>query len=156
MSVCLILTPIVIASWPTFAAAIAGAAAALGYSAIEENAGERTTHENRNLRTISLEMENSEVITESLGRDQRMTITRDGITAVFSRDSRGKPGLHVSGENYTEETLRGVGEELSRKVIQRYVYEHLLEELKGQQFVVVEEAVDGAEAIRMKVRRWEN
>jgi hypothetical protein len=52
--------------------------------------------------------------------------------------------------------LQALGEELSRKVVQQYVYQHLLDELRARQYTVVGEEVDENQAIRLKVRVWEN
>ena len=43
-----------------------------------------------------------------------------------------------------------------QRVIQKYVYQRLMEEMKARQFVIVEEETDEHNAIRLKVRHWEN
>ena len=48
-----------------------------------------------------------------------------------------------------------MGEELSQRVVQKYVYQRLTDEIKARQFVVVEEEVDENNAIRLKVRHWD-
>ena len=40
--------------------------------------------------TVQLEIERSEVVTNQLGREQRIAVSREGVTVAFSRDARGK------------------------------------------------------------------
>ena len=101
-------------------------------------------------------MAQSEIVTDSIGRDQRIVVARGGVTVVFSRDARGKASVCVSGTGHTDDALRALGEELSQRVIQKYVYQRLMEEMKARQFVIVEEETDENNAIRLKVRHWEN
>ena len=78
-----------------------------------------------------------------------------GVTVAFSRDARGKAALCVTGEGYTDEELRAIGEELSGRVVQKYVHQRLLDEIRARQFVIVEEEVDEDQSIRLKVRHWD-
>jgi hypothetical protein len=105
---------------------------------------------------VQLEIERSEVVTSQLGRDQRMVVTREGVTVTFSRDARGKASLCVTGSGQNEETLRALGEELSQAVVQQYVYQKLMSEMRSRGFNVVEEEVAEDRSIRLKVRHWEN
>ena len=157
MSCVCILTPVIIASWPAFSAAVAAAATSLGYTIVEEGINQHQTgHVNQTgERKISLEIEQSEIVTKQLGRDQRICVTRNGVTVTFSRDARGKAAVCVSGEGFTDDELRLFGEELSRRVVQKYVHQRLMDEIRARQFVVVEEAVDENNAIRLKVRHWD-
>ena len=96
-------------------------------------------------------------MTNQLGRDQKITVTRGGVTVTFSRDARGKASVCVAGEGcYTDTELRAFGEELSRRVVQKYVHQKLLDEIRARGFNVVEEEVDKNNAIRLKVRHWDN
>jgi hypothetical protein len=44
---------------------------------------------------------------------------------------------------------------LSQRVVQRYVYNRLIEECRARQFSIVEDEVDESNAIRLKVRHWD-
>ena len=156
MSCVCILTPVVIAAWPAFSAAVVAAANSLGYVLIDESIKQRqkTSAENAD-RKVNLEIANSELVTGQLGRDQQICVTREGITVTFSRDARGTASVCVSGPGHTEDELRALGEELSQRVVQRYVYQRLMDEMRARQFVVVEEQVDENQAIRLKVRHWD-
>jgi len=105
---------------------------------------------------VQLEIERSEVVTNQLGRDQRISVMRDGVTVTFSRDARGKAALCVTGNGRSDETLRALGEELSQCVVQQYVYQKLMDEMRSRGFNVVEEEVNEDRSIRLKVRLWEN
>src|SRR6266850_5502856 len=139
MSCVCILTPVIIASWPQFSAAIVAAATTLGYATV--TGGNSTTTQERQ-QAVNLEIAQSEIVTGQLGRDQKISATRGGVTVTFSRDARGKASVCVTGEGYTDEELRMFGEELSRRVVQKYVHQRLMDEIKARQFNVVEEEVD--------------
>jgi len=109
-----------------------------------------------NTNSVQLEIERSEVVTQQLGRDQRIAVARDGVTVTFSRDARGKATLCVTGHGQSDETLRTLGEELSQAVVQRYVYQKLMDEMRSRGFNVVEEEVHADRSIRLRVRHWEN
>ncbi len=157
MSAVCILTPVVIAAWPAFSAAVAAAATSLGYTIVEE--GIRQSQTNKAVETgereVTLEIEQSEIVTNQLGRDQCIKVTRSGVTVTFSRDARGKASVCVTGPGHSDEELRALGEELSRRVVQKYIHQRLLEEIRARQFVIVEEEVDENQAIRLKVRHWD-
>jgi hypothetical protein len=156
MSCVCILTPVVIAAWPAFSAAVVAAAHSMGYMLVEESVKQRqkASAQNQGLQ-VQLEIANSEVVTEQLGRDQQICVSRGNVTVKFYRDARGTASVCVSGQGHTEEELQTMGEELSRRVVQRYIYQRLLDEMRARQYVVVEEEVDANQAIRLKVRHWD-
>ena len=156
MSAVCILTPVVIAAWPAFSAAVAAAATSLGYTIVTEGIKQGQEARNTNERAVQLEIEQSEIVTNQLGRDQQIKVTRGGVTVVFSRDARGKASVCVTGPGHSDEELRALGEELSQRVVQKYVYNRLIEECRTRQFNIVEEEVDENQAIRLKVRHWDN
>jgi hypothetical protein len=156
MSAVCILTPLVIAAWPAFSAAVTAAAGSLGYEvvaglneALAETSAPQAT-------AVQLEIARSEVVTGQLGRNQRITVTRGGVTVTFSRDARGKAALCVTGDGYSRDELKAIGEELSQTVVQQYVYQKLMDEVRKRGFVVVEEQTNEDRSIRLKVRHWEN
>jgi hypothetical protein len=155
MSAVCILAPVVMASWPGFSAAVTAAAVSLGYTAAVEVQENRVSGTNATAR-VNLEMNNSEIVTSQLGRDQRISVSRSGVTVTFSRDARGKAGLCVTGTGYTSETLEAIGQELSQRVVQKYVYQRLMDEMRERQYMVVSQEVDENQAIHMRIRHWEN
>jgi hypothetical protein len=136
-----------------FSWAVIEGAKALGFTVVQEQTREAQNITNE--RTVELEIEQSEIVTSQLDRDQQIRVTRAGVTVSFSRDARGKAAICVTGEGYSEEELRAIGEELSGRVVQTYVYQRLLDEMRARQFVVVEEETDENHAIRLKVRHWD-
>ena len=156
MSAVCILTPVVIAAWPAFSAAVVAAAHSLGYVVVEETVKQRQKAQAKNLaREVNLEIANSEVVTDQLGRDQSICLSRGKVTVRFARDARGTASVCVSGEGCADEELRALGEELSQRVVQKYVYQRLMDEMRARQYVVVEEEVDESQAIHLKVRHWD-
>ncbi len=157
MSCVCILTPVVIAAWPAFSAAVVAAATSLGYAVVDEGIRQhresQVTTESES--TVQLEIEQSEIVTNQLGRDQSISVTRNGVTVTFSRDERGRASVCVTGPGHSKEELRAIGEELSQRVVQKYIHQRLLEEIRTRQFIVVEEEVDENQSIRMKVRHWD-
>ena len=157
MSAVCILTPVVIMAWPAFSAAVVAAAGSLGWQVASEINSQRPGETVRKASgSVQLEIERSEVVTNQLGRDQRISVTREGVTVTFSRDARGKASLCVTGNGQSEEALRAMGEELSQAVVQQYVYQKLMGEMRARGFNVVEEEVSEDRSIRLKVRHWEN
>lgn len=159
MSCVCILTPVVIAAWPAFSAAVLAAATSLGYQVatealnVKENADAKPRNDSKN---IKLEIENSEVVTNQLGRDQRIVVTKGGVTITFSRDARGKASLCVTGDGHEMDELKAMGEELSQAVVQQYVYQKLMDEMRARGFNVIEEETNADRSIRLKVRHWDN
>jgi len=156
MSAVCILTPIVIAAWPAFSAAVVAAATSLGYQVAAAAQEKPAVRKEDQTNTVQLEIEQSELVTDQLARDQRISVTREGVTVTFSRDARGRAALCVSGTGHTEEALRAMGEELSHRVVQKYVYQKLMDEIRTRQFHVVEEEVAENNTIRLKVRHWDH
>jgi hypothetical protein len=154
-AVCII-APVVIAGWPIFSAAVMAAASSLGYQLASEGARNlKPTTKVKQTNSIELDIERSEVVTCQLGRDQRIAVTREGVTVTFSRNARGKATLCVSGEGRSAEALRAFGEELSRAVVQQYVYQKLLEEIRARGFVIAEQETTEDRSIHLTVRQWE-
>ncbi|MGV3533066.1 MAG: hypothetical protein ACO1QR_11910 [Chthoniobacteraceae bacterium] len=156
MSAVCVLTPIVIVAWPSFAATVMAAATSLGYVAMEET-GRRIGETRKDAGTsVELDIAQSEIVSSQLDRDQRISVSRDGITITFSRDARGKAALCVTGRNHSKEELRAAGEALSKRVVQQHVYERLLEEMSSRGYTIAEEAVEADQSIRLRISHWEN
>ena len=154
MSAVCILAPVVIAAWPAFSAAVVAAASYLGYQ-VAASAAEEDKAAVKSSGAVNLEIPRSEVVTNALGRDQRISVTREGVTVTFSRDARGRAALCVTGACYSDEALRALGEQLSQAVVQQYVYQKLMDEMRARGFVVIEEEASEDRAIRLKVRHWQ-
>ncbi|MBL9167299.1 MAG: hypothetical protein JNN07_06125 [Verrucomicrobiales bacterium] len=154
MSAVCILTPVVIAAWPAFSAAVVAAASSLGYTVVDQALDALSTQSSP--ARVQLEIPQSELVTDRLARAKELSVSRDGVTITFSRDARGRAAVCVSGEGQSKQELQALGSELAGRVVQQYVYQRLKEEMAARQFLVVEEETDATAAIRLKVRHWEN
>ncbi len=148
-SVC-VLTPIVIASWPTIAASIAGAASALGFTVVGLNS-EGTPHK-AGADSVETQVPNSEVIAETLSRGEKLRIVRDGVTIEFGVDDRGKVSVCASGKGHTKGQLKQIGQEVAGRVVQQFAYHKLVSELKTRGYDIAEESVTKDHSIQIKVR----
>ena len=155
MGAVILLAPVVVAAWPAFATAVVSAAASLGYSTAENALNQKSEAAQKRRAGIEIEVPNSELVTGQLGRDEKMAVTRGDVTITFKRDARGKASLSVSGDGQSHEELRAIGEEMSQRVVRDYVYQQIMNEVCARDFVVVEESVDGSNAIHLTVRHWE-
>ena len=92
MSCVCILTPVVIAAWPAFSAAVAAAATSLGYTIVEEGIQQRqeSSVSRTGERAVQLEIEQSEIVTNQLGRDQRIKVTRGRFAQASRRAAGGR------------------------------------------------------------------
>ncbi len=150
MSCVVVLAPIVIASWPVLASAVVSAAASAGFRVVKDPA----KAPQKAKRKVDLAMQNADVVADSMAPDQKIIVEKDGVTVTFSRDARGRFSTCAQGDASDEE-LRKIGEDLSGRVIQQYVYKKLAQELGQSGFSTVseEKAADGA--IRLHVRRYQ-
>ncbi|MES2475923.1 MAG: hypothetical protein V4640_09085 [Verrucomicrobiota bacterium] len=155
MGAVLILTPVIISAWPVFATAVASAAASLGYSAAKAVANIDTSESVSAKAGLTIEVPNSQVLTDQLGLSEKLSFSREGVTVTIRRDDRGKASLHVLGNGHSEEELRGLGEEMSQRLVRDYVYQQIKHEMQARNFVMVEEVEDETNAIHMTVRHWE-
>ncbi len=157
MSVCCILTPVVIAAWPAFGAAVTAAATSLGYTVLDHVLHHQQDQEetSEQLR-VHLEIEQSELVTDRVSRGREIRVEREGVQVTFARDPRGHATVCVSGEEHSREELEALGRELSQRVVQKYVYQRLMDEMQKRQFTVVANETDEDNAIHLTVRRWDN
>jgi hypothetical protein len=102
---------------------------------------------------VELEMENAEVLADSLSRDDKIVVERQGVRVIFSRDARGSFRACVEGDRPQDE-LRKIGEDLSGRVIQQYVLRRRSDELQQHGFSTLSLDQGPDESIRLHVRRY--
>jgi ABC-type transporter MlaC component len=155
MSTVLILTPVIISSWPAISVAIAGAASALGF-VMQKTAQELAAgvHMEEGVQNVELELADSEVLAQSLATNQQVVLTKGDIRIVVERDARGRCKVCASGKGHSKAELKQVAEEFTQKLTQCFVYNKVMKELKGKNFQVVNEEVSQDQSIRIHVRRW--
>jgi len=151
MSTVIVLTPVIIASWPTITAAVAAAAVGLGLTVKEEICSEQESQiENQ----AEIELENSEVLAKGMAVDKEMVLTRGEITIRVRRDQRGQCRICAEGKGHTKAELKQIAEEFAQKLTQCYAYHQTVSELKKKQFQMVNEELSEDGSIRLHVPRW--
>lgn len=150
MSAVVVVTPLVIASWPVITAAISAAIGTMGFSIVQS--GERVQETTRTRARAEIDVEDSEILAESAGLHEEIVVERDGLRAVFTRDERGALKLCMEGEGFTKSQLREIGEELIGRVTQQFVYHRVITELKERRMNVVEEEMTEDRTIKIRVR----
>jgi hypothetical protein len=154
MGVVIILTPIVIGSWPVIAAAVTAAAAGFGLN-VSEKVREGLHEEARvNEQQVEVELEDSQVLAESVASGKELVLTKDGITLKVTRDARSQCKICASGKGYSQTELKQKAEQFSQKVSQCFIYNRTVTELKKHNFQTVNEEIAEDGTIRVHVRRW--
>lgn len=150
MSAVIVLTPIVIASWPAIAAAVVGATASMGFSL----QGHKTYEEEDAAPTTSVEteLEESEIVAESMARGQKIVVQRDDVRIAFGQDDRGRCTVCVSGPGRSKRQLQNLADEVAGRVAQQFIYNKLLTELKDRDYAVLTEERLADESVRVRVR----
>jgi ABC-type transporter MlaC component len=154
MSTILILTPVIVSSWPAISAAAAGAAAALGFTARHAVQEMRRQQKEETVEKVELELAGSEVLAQSLATDQQIVLTKGAVQMVVERDARGQCRVCASGPGLSNQQLQETAEQFTQKLTQCFIYDKVVRELKNKSFQVVNEEVLPDQSIRIHVRRW--
>lgn len=154
MSTVLILTPIIIGSWPLITAAAVGAAAALGLTAAETVKESVKESLEEVQQEVEVELENSEVLAENLATGKEIVLNKGNIEIRISRDERGRCTVCAKGKGHTKAELKQIAKEFSQKMTQCFIYNRVKTELKNKNFHVVNEEVMEDNAVRINVRHW--
>ena len=153
MSTVIILTPVIISSWPAITAAVAGAAAGLGL-VVKKSVSEMQENLVDVEQSVEVELLNSEVLAESMATGQEIVLTQGELEIRVSRDERGRCTVCAKGKGFSKAELKQKAEEFSQKMTQCFVYDRVISELKNKDFQVVNEEVSDDESVRIVVRRW--
>jgi ABC-type transporter MlaC component len=158
MSTVIILTPVIIASWPAITAAVAGAAAAMGLAVKNTAQQEDKVRDKENVqsREVEVELEESQISTANLATDQEIVVTKGNVVLRVRRDERGRCTVCAKGLGKTDAQLKQIAEEFSQRMVQCFTYNRVMSELKSKGFQVVNEEVGQNQEVRIHVRRWEN
>lgn len=155
MSTVIILTPVIIASWPAIAAAVTAAAAGMGLTAREAIKDSIRQEETARTTSVEVEIEDSQVLSQSLAAGKELILTKDGVELKISRDERGGVKVCAEGMGKTKAELENMAEEFVKKMTQCFVYHRTVTELKNKKFQMVNEEVAEDGTIRIHVRRNE-
>lgn len=153
MSCVLVVTPLVIASWPAITAAITAAIGTMGF-AMAKGAGQRHGVQQQGKSKAEITVEDSEILQGAAGTGEEIVVEKSGIRATFSRDARGALRVCMEGEGHSKAELRKIGEELIGRVTQQYAYHKIVTELKERRMAIVGEEVAEDRTIRIQVRNW--
>ena len=155
MSTVLVLTPVVIASWPAITAAVAGAAAALGF--VTKHAVEEMVQQSQQVEAkqeVEVELHQSEVVAGQIKVGQEIVLSKGNVEIRVRRDERGRCVVCAAGKGLTKAELRQIAEQFAQRVTQCFVYDKVMRELKAKNFNVVNEEVTANQDIRIHVRRF--
>jgi len=154
MSAVVILTPIVISSWPAITAAVAGAAAGLGMM-VKETVKEAVEETEVNVeQSVEVELADSEVLAENLATNKEVVLTKADLQIRVGRDERGRCTVCATGKGRSKAELKQIAEDFAQKMTQCFVYNRVMSEVKSRNFQVVNEEVMEDESVRIHVRRW--
>ncbi len=152
MSTVIVITPIIIASWPAIAAAVTAAVGTMGFAAARSRDLALAHHQEASRAEI--EVEDSEILADATGSSEEMVVERDGIRACFSRDGRGSLRVCMEGHGHSKAELRRIGEELVGRVTQQYAYNRVVTGLKERGMAIVDEQVASDRTVKIRVRNW--
>jgi hypothetical protein len=159
MGAVIILTPVVIAAWPAIAAAVAGAASAIGLmvgKTVKDSVKEAEHQKAETEQQVEVELADSEVLAKDLAREKEIVLTKGDIELRVSRDERGRCKVCAKGKGHTKAELKQMTEQFVQKMTQCFIYNRVASELKTKGFQMVNEEVMKDETIRLHVRRWED
>lgn len=152
MSTVLVVTPLVIANWPAIAAAVSAAVGTMGFALARTAAQASGSSHLACTNRAQIDLQESEILPSAEGTAQSLTVERDGIRAIFSRDPRGTLRVCVEGAGYSKSELQRIGEELVGRVTQQYVYHRIVTELKERRMTIVGEQVEADRTVKIRVR----
>ena len=153
MSTVLVVTPILIASWPAVSAAVTAAVATMGFTIAHDAVSANSSTESGTTKE-EIEVDDSEILQDAVGTDAEIVVQREGIRATFSRDARGGLRLCMEGKGVPKSQLRELGEELLGRVTQQYAYHRIVTELKERNMTIVDEQMTNEKSVKIRVRNW--
>jgi hypothetical protein len=153
MSTVIVLTPIIITSWPIITATVTAAVASMGYAVSKHGELESQSQTDATTRA-EIEVDDSEILQEASGTAEQIVVEREGVRATFSRDARGALKVCMEGRGRSKAELREIGRELIDRVTQQYVYHRVVSELKERKMAIVDEQVSEDRTVKIRVRSW--
>jgi hypothetical protein len=155
MGAVIILAPVVVASWPAIAAAVTAAAAGLGLTAAAQGVKE-SLHENAKVEekdlAVEVDLSKNQTLSQNMAAGKEMVVTKDGVKIKVKSDARGRCVVSATGRGKTKTELEGMASEFAGKITQAYVYNKVMNELRGKGFKVANEEVMTDQSIRINVR----
>jgi ABC-type transporter MlaC component len=154
MSAIIILTPVIISSWPAITAAVAAAASAMGMAVSESVKAAAKEEQQVTEKTVEVELQQSEVVSKNLSADKEIVVTKGDVELRVKRDETGRCVVCAKAKGHNEAELKMIAKDFGEKLTQCYIYDKVMRELKSKNFQVVNEEVSEDQSIRINVRRW--
>lgn len=142
-------------AWSLFHEAVKVVAAALGYQPVNEPIL-RSLGKGRRPAGNFFTDEPTNATGNHTGHLQRILVARRNVLVIFSRDMRGKVSLFVVSDSESGEALHNMGEELSRAIIQQYIYQTLVNDVRARGFYFANKMAKHDRSICLKVEHWKN
>lgn len=156
MSAVIILAPAVIGAWPVVSAAVVSAVGAMGYTAISEGVDQARKLQAETQNCVDIDIDNSEVMAESMTREEQMVFNKGDVSVTFKKDVRGKLKISVIGAGKSKQELSEIGSEIAGKVSQQFIYNKVVSELQETDLSIIDQEVDNQGTIRIQLRSWED
>ncbi len=148
MSAVVVLTPIVIASWPAVSAAAVAAAAALGYAVRPQAAKPPEKIEN----FAEAEVGESEVVGSELAGSETIQLQRDDVTIEVRQDGQGRCRVCARGRRHSKRELQRMADDVAGRIVQQFIYHKLLTELKSRDGEIVQQERLADDSVRVHIR----
>lgn len=158
----IIITPIIGWSWPALVPIITAAAGYLGFVKLTGDKESdwlrgKLTKEMETLQTVQLPVDEvlTDVVSEEIGREERLNFRKDDIILSFRKDVRGKFIIEVIGpKTKTAKELRELGENFALQLIQLFAHHRITREMDRRGVQVIEETTNENGDIVLKLRKW--
>ena len=154
MSSVVVVTPLIVASWPIVSAAVTAAIGTMGFSIIPT----KTSSGSAVVKTTNraeIDVEDSDILNEMLQQPKARLRrrSREGVRAISSAAmARGGLKLCVEGESHSKAELKQIGEELMGRVTQQYAYHRIVTELRQRNMTIVDEEISADRTVKLRVR----
>jgi hypothetical protein len=152
MGAIILLTPIVIGSWPVIAAAVSGAAAAMGLATahtVKEGIQEGIKERQPQVEKAEVPLTDKAIA----GQMQKDIVLQKGSVEIrVTRDARGQCSISATGAGKSQAQLKQIAEEFAGKVTQTFVYNKVMNELRAKGMKIANEEVTEDKSVRIHVR----
>jgi len=159
MSTVIVLAPVIIGSWPTITAAVAGAAAAMGLIAAnkakQEVKAAAAVEAHAKVNQAEVVLAEDQEVAKNLAREEEMVLTKGDVTVRVRRDARGRCTVCAEAAGYSKAQLKAIAQEFTQHLTRCFVYNRVMSEVKMRGFQVVNEEQTEDETVRIHLRRWE-
>ncbi len=158
----IVITPIIGWSWPALLPIISAAAGYVGFVKFTSTDNSawlkgKIAKEIESLRTVTIPLDEilTDVVSEEIGREERLDFRKEDIVLTFRKDIHGKFFIEVTGaRTKTARELRQIGDEFARELIQLFAHNRIARELDRRGVQVVEETTNEDGAIVLRIRKW--